>query len=133
MAENLNEYLKSHQARGFRKTPHYVAHGDFVTYYFRNDPCYAQRVDDLLTVFVTFGTKELVGCKIKGIKHILQTAGDFGIALADGNVRLGMFFFVGAALAKDEAQRSLYEQIGQHAKEATLDRKELETAFASIA
>jgi hypothetical protein len=37
-----------------------------------------------------------------------------------------MFFFVGAALAKDEAQRSRYEQIGEKAKEATVDRKELE-------
>ena len=126
MAENLIEHLESHRPKGFRLAPHYFAQGDFVTYYFRNDPCFAERVDDLLTVFLTFDTKELVGCKIKGVKHILQTAGDFGVALDDGDVRLGMFFFVGAALAKDEAQRSRYEQIGQKAKEALVDRRELE-------
>jgi hypothetical protein len=130
MAKNLSEYLETHRANGFRPAPHYFAQGDFVTYYFRNDPCYAERVDDLLTVFLTFDTKELVGCKIKGVKHILQTAGNFGVALNDGDLRLGMFFFVGAALAKDEAQRSRYEQIGEKAKEAVVDRRELEAVEA---
>ena len=126
MAQDLDEYLKTHRSQGFRPVPHYFAQGDFVTYYFRDDPCFAERVDDLLTVFLSFDTKELVGCKIKGVKHILQTAGDFGVALDDGEVRLGVFFFVGAALAKNDAQRNRYEQIGRQAQEATVDRKELE-------
>lgn len=96
------------------------------TYYFRDDPCYAERVDDILTVFFSFETKELVGCKVKGVKHILQTAGDFGVSLDDGAVRLGIFFFVGASLAKDQVQRGRYDQIGRQAKEVTLDRRELE-------
>jgi hypothetical protein len=83
-------------------------------------------VDDILTIFLTFDTNELVGCKIKGVKHILQTAGDFGVCLDDDLVRLGMFFFVGASLAKDEGQRRSYEQIGQKAKDITMDRKDLE-------
>jgi hypothetical protein len=128
MAANLDEYLETHSPKGFRPVPHYFAQGDFVTYYFRNDPCYAERVDDLLTVFLSMDSKELVGCKIKGVKHILQTAGDFGVSLDSGAVPLGMFFFVGAALAKDAAQRSRYEQIGEKAKEVTMDRKELEAA-----
>jgi hypothetical protein len=126
MAQDLADYLKTHPAKSFRAVPHYFPQGDFVTYYFRNDPCYAQRVDDLLTIFLAFDTDELVGCKIKGIRHIIQTAGDFGVALADGAVRLGMFFFVGASLAKDEDQRSRYEQIGREAKDVTVDRKQLE-------
>jgi hypothetical protein len=130
MAQNLEEYLEANRPRGFRGVPHYFAQGDFVTYYFRNDPCYAERVDDLLTVFLTFDSNEVVGCKIKGVKHILRTAGNFGVALDDGDVRLGMFFFVGAALAKDDAQRSRYEQIGAKAKEAIVDRKELDAAVA---
>jgi hypothetical protein len=129
MAQNLMEYLKAHPPQGFRPVPHYFPQGDFVTYYFRNDPCHAQRVDDLLTVFLTFDTNELVGCKIKGVKHILRTAGNFGVSLDAGAVRLGIFFFVGAALAKDEDQRSRYEEIGQKAKDVTMDRRELEAAY----
>src|ERR1022692_4092970 len=102
MAQDLTEYLKTHPSQGFKPVPQYFPQGDFVTYYFRNDPCYAQRVDDLLTVFLAFDTHEVVGCKIKGIKHITQTAGAFGVSLADEAVRLGTFFFVGASLAKDE-------------------------------
>jgi hypothetical protein len=128
MAADLMEYLKTHPPLGFRPVPHYFPQGDFVTYYFRNEPSYAERVDDLLTVYLTFDTKELVGCKIKGVKHILQTAGDLGVSLDDGLVRLGMFFFVGASLAKDEAQRTRYDQIGRQAKEVTMDRKQLEEA-----
>jgi hypothetical protein len=120
------EYLKTHSPQGFRAVPHYFPQGDFVTYYFRNDPCYAQRVDDLLTVFLAFDTNELVGCKIKGVRHILQAAGAFGVSLDDGMVRLGMFFFVGASWAKDESQRTRYEQIGREAKDVTMRREELE-------
>lgn len=126
MAQDLSDYLQNHRPKGFRPVPHYFAQGDYVTYYFRNDPCYAERVDDLLTLFLSFDNKELVGCKVKGVNHILQTAGNFGVDLSDGDVRLGIFFFVGAALAKDAAQRSRYEQIGREAKEVVVDRRELE-------
>ena len=128
MAQDLMEYLKAHPPEGFKPVPHYFPQGDFVTYYFRKDPCFAQRVDDLLTVYLAFDTKELVGCKIKGVKHILQTAGDFGVSLDDGAVRLGVFFFVGASLAKDEGQRNRYAEIGREAKDVEMDRKELQGA-----
>ena len=127
MAQDLIEYLKTHPAQGFRPVPHYFPEGDFVTYYFRNDPSYAQRVDDLLTVFLAFDTKELVGCKIKGVRHILQTAGDFGIGLDAGTVQLGFFFFVGASLAKEEMQKKRYEELRQKASEVSLDRRLLQT------
>jgi hypothetical protein len=128
MAQDLKEYLETNHAQGFRPVPHYFAQGDFVTYYFRNDRCYAQRLDDLVTVFLAFDSHELVGCKIKGVKHILQTAGDFGVTLDDGAVQLGLFFFIGAAMAKDEAQKKRYEELARIAKDATLDRSELQIA-----
>jgi hypothetical protein len=126
MAENLTEYLKEHPPQGWNAVPHYFPAEDYLTYYFRNDRCFSQRVDDLLTVYVSFETKELVGCKIKGVRHILQTAGDFEVTLDDGEVSLGFFFFVGASMAKDDAQRSRYEQIGKKAKDVRMKRKELE-------
>ena len=125
MAKNLDEYLEGHPPKGFRAVPHYFAQGDFLTYYFRNDPGYAQRVDDMLTVFLAFGTNELVGCKIKGVKHILQTAGDFGLALDHGTIQLGFFFFIGASVAKNDNQRKRYEELRQVAKAVTLDKREL--------
>jgi hypothetical protein len=128
MAESLTEYLAKNKPQGFRPVPHYFPQGDFVTYYFRNDPCYAQRLDDVVTVFLAFGTDELVGCKIKGVKKILQSAGDFDVHIEDSAIKLGLFFFVGAAVAKDESQRKRYDELQRLAKNATLDRRELQTA-----
>jgi hypothetical protein len=128
MAKDLKQYLEEHKSQGFRPVPHYFASGDFVTYYFRDDRCYAQRVDDLLTVYLALETHELVGCKIKGVKHILETAGNFGVFVDDGAVRLGLFFFYGIAGAKDEAQKKRYEELGRVAGSATLDPKELQPA-----
>src|SRR5437764_1273068 len=84
MAEDLKHYLQEHSCQGFRPIPHYFAAGDFVTYYFRNERCYAQRVDELLTVYLGQGTNELVGCKIIGVKHILETASTFGVTVHEG-------------------------------------------------
>lgn len=68
MEKNLNEFLENNRAKGFRKVLHYFPNGDFVSFYFRPDRCYAERVDDRLTVYLSMDTKELVGCKIKGVK-----------------------------------------------------------------
>jgi hypothetical protein len=128
MAQNLKEYLETNEAKGFRPVPHYFAQGDFVTYYLRNDRCYAQRLDDMVTIFLAFDSDVLVGCKIKGVKHILQTAGDFGVTLDDGAVQLGLFFFTGATMAKDEMQKKRYAELARMTKDVTLDRRELQPA-----
>lgn len=128
MAEDLKQYLQEHKCKGFRAVPHYIPRGDCVTYYFRNERCYAHPVDQLRTVYLAFETNELVGCKINGVKHILNTAGNYGVEVAGGELRLGLFFFVGAATAKDEEQKRRYEELGRIAKDATLDRKELQVA-----
>jgi hypothetical protein len=126
MAENLTEYLQGTACQGFKAVPHYFASGDHVSYYFRNDPCFARRIDDLLTVYLSQDTRELVGCKIKGVRHILDTAGEFGVLLNDGQIRMGLFFFYGAARAEHEEQKRQYEELGKIAKEAVLPKGELQ-------
>lgn len=128
MEQTLNEYLKTHDCQGFRPVPHYFAFGDYLTYYFRDDRAYEQRVDDLLTVYLSMSTDELVGCKIKGVAHILRTAGDFGVRVDDGDVRLGFFFFVGASTATGEEGKKRYEELRRVAKDVKVKREE----FASI-
>jgi len=128
MAQDLIEYLRTHSAKGFKPEPHYFTDGDFLTYYFRNDRCYAKRIDDILTVFLSIDGNELVGCKIKGVKHILQKAGNFRVTLDGGPVQLGLFFFAGASAATDELQLRHYEQLGQVASEVTVNQQELQGA-----
>ena len=126
MVEDLKQYLAEHRCKGFRAAPHYFANGDFLTYFMCEDRCFAERVDELLTVYIAFDTKEVVGCKIKGVSQVLKTAGNFGVALGDGEVRLGFLFFAGAATAKDDIQLQRYEQVGKIASNIKLDRKELQ-------
>lgn len=128
MAQDLNQYLETHKCQGFKPVPHYFPTGDFVSYFFSNERCHEQRVDDLLTVYLANDTKKLVGCKIEGVKHILDMAGNFGVRVDDGEVKLGLFFWMGASLAKDELQKGRYEELNRLAKDAAIDRREFKAA-----
>lgn len=104
METSLSQYLKANKPGPFRSVPHYVRSGDYLTYFLSDRECYAKRLDDVVTLYLEPGTDRLVGCKVKGVKRILRSAGDFGIDLDGGKqVRLGLFFFVGAA--PDRADR----------------------------
>lgn len=126
MGADLTEYLRDKPCQGFHAVPRYSRLGDTVTFFFAPDRCHAQRVDDLLTVYLSHATGQLVGCKIKGVQHILRTAGEFGVELEDGVIRLGLFFFVGALQAQAEPQRRRYRELGELAKNVTLDRSHLQ-------
>lgn len=129
MEKNLTEFLENNRPKGFRQIPHYFPNGDFVSFYFCNDRCYAERVDDRLTVYLSMATRELVGCKIKGVRQALQTAGDFGVDLDLGKIRLKFLFFVGAlSHEKESSQRHRYDELSEKSMGAELDLKELELA-----
>jgi hypothetical protein len=68
---DLTEYLESGTPEGFTPTPHYFPDGDFVSLYVSNERCYADRIDDLLTVYYSDTTGKIVGCKIKGVRQVL--------------------------------------------------------------
>jgi len=120
MADDLMDYLKTHPCKGFRPAPRYSAPGDFVTFYFREERAFARRVDDLLTVYLSMETKELVGCKIKGVKHLLQTAGSLFVSIDAGKVRLAFFFALGEKVARDPEQKRLYQELAALTKDVEL-------------
>jgi hypothetical protein len=122
MVENLSDFLKNNSCKGFKSVPQYFANGDFVTLYFKDERCHALRIDDLLTVYLSTTTNELVGFKIKGVKHIIEHAGNFGVLFNADQIRMGLFFFVGAAAAKDRSQLRWYNEIGKQAADVSLDR-----------
>lgn len=51
--------------------PWYSAKGDCVFCYFSDEPSYAERVTDYLTMYRQFGTDEPTGLKVKNIQQIL--------------------------------------------------------------
>ena len=93
----LSEYLRENRPESFRAEPAYVPSGDYLAYFLKDVPHLSERLDAVVTLYLAADTRELVGCKIKGVRHILKTAGAFGVGVTDGNLKLGFFFFLGAA------------------------------------
>ncbi len=110
MEQDLKQYLADHPSKGFRAVPHYFPAGDYVTFYVKDERCFAERVDDLLTVFLSSETGEMVGCKIKGIKHLLAALGVFGVVVSSADLALELFCVMGKSSAKDRDQRRRYDE-----------------------
>jgi hypothetical protein len=81
MAETLIDYLEKIEPQGFEPRPIYSADGDFITVYLTDEDSYAERVDQLLTVYLSVEKHALVGCKIEGVCRLLKTLGDFGVSI----------------------------------------------------
>jgi hypothetical protein len=125
MERDLNQYLAENPCKGFRPVPHYFPTGDYVTYYVRDERCHSERVDDLLTVFLSDETKEMVGCKIKGVRRLLDAMGTFGIFVESDHVSLEMFFVLAKFAAKDQDQRRRYEEVIPLVRDAAISRGEI--------
>ena len=125
MAQNLSEYLEEHPCKGFDPVPHYSAAGDYVSYFFRNERCFAQRLDELVTVYLAMDSRELVGCKIKGVRHILETAGKLGVSLDGGDLRLGLLFLPGAVNASEVEHKQRYDELARLTRDAVVKREEV--------
>jgi hypothetical protein len=124
---NLNEYIEQNPPRPFCVAPVYFPTGDFLTYLLKDGPSIAERLDDVVTLYLSPGTRELIGFKVKGVRHILEKASAFGVGVGGGDgVRLGLFFFAGAA--PDRADRlpkmKWYERLEAFA-DITIDRQTL--------
>jgi len=68
MAESLIEYMKNKEVIGFESRPVYSRDGDFLTLFLKDEDYYAERIDDLLTVYYSTQSDELIGCKVKGVQ-----------------------------------------------------------------
>ena len=121
MAANLMKYLEKARPKGFKLRPYYGHEEDCLVFYFDNAESYARRVDQLLTLFFSLKTNELVGCQVKGVRKNLKRLGDFGISVKHGKVRLDLFFHLLAFLAEKPAQRKKYLELSERSKNMDLE------------
>jgi hypothetical protein len=130
MANQLTEYLQGRVCRGFHPHPFYSKEGDFLTYFFRGDNAYAERIDDILTVYRSMDTTELVGFKIKGVRYIVETLGEFHRQYRDedGEVMLSLLVIAGMALSNDPDAKMHYKEIGRQTQTIPLNTRELQPA-----
>jgi hypothetical protein len=88
--------LLARPAEQFRPTATYDPDGDCIEFLTKPDPFYAERVDDLVTVYYSQETGDVVGSLIKGAgrfcaEYTKKTPG-FLIVIHDGRVRLEHLF-----------------------------------------
>ncbi|MDQ3622640.1 MAG: hypothetical protein M3463_09150 [Verrucomicrobiota bacterium] len=88
----LTEHLTGKKPAKFTPRPLYIPEGDALIFYFKDDESYAERVDDLLTVYRSIKTKQMVGCEIKGVRCILKRLGDFGLSIKSGKIDMTLLF-----------------------------------------
>ncbi len=88
--------LLARPAEQFEPTATYDADGDCIEFLARPDPFVAERIDDLVTVYYSQETGELVGSLIKGVSRfcaeIAKRMPGFKIEVHDGSVRLVHIF-----------------------------------------
>ena len=126
MGETLMEFLNGKEPRGFESRPIYSPDGDFISLYLRDEDSYAERVDDLLTIYRSVENDALVGWKIKGVRRLLKALGDFGVSVQDEEVGVNLLILAGAALASTPRQIERYQQLGREAQNLRIPRKTLE-------
>jgi hypothetical protein len=126
MHDDLMEFLETKEPLGFESRPTYSPDGDFLTFYFRADEAYAERVDELLTVFRAIDSHELVGCKVKGVRRIVQTIRNFGVTIRPEWGHPLSLLFMSAACGKPPELQKYYEEMGRYTSAVPFDVSELE-------
>ena len=80
----------------FKPTAVHDRDGDCIEFLAKPDPFYAERVDDLVTVYYSQDTGEVIGSLIKGVSRfyekVLEQMPGFRIEIIDGRVKLVHIF-----------------------------------------
>jgi hypothetical protein len=79
-------------APAFQPSAAYDSDGDCIEFLIKPDPFYAERLDDLVTVYFSQETKEIIGSLIKGVHGLLKKHPGLNIDIQDGRVRLVHLF-----------------------------------------
>jgi len=96
---------------------HYDSDSDAVTFYFSNEPDYRKRLNTRVTIYLSDATHELVGCRIKGVRRVLEDIGWFDVSIKHGRARLDILFLpLHEAFADDEDARQFYRKLGDMAR-----------------
>jgi hypothetical protein len=84
------------QAEKFSPTAYYDPDGDCIEFLARRDNFYADRVDDLVTVYYSEETHEVIGSLLKGVtrlcEQLLERLPGFKIEIQPGRVKLVHIF-----------------------------------------
>lgn len=120
--------LLARPAGRFRPTATYDPDGDCIEFLAKPDPFYAERVDDLVTVYYSQDSHEVIGSLLKGVsrfcRQTLATMPGFCIEIHDGKVRLVHIFQArlwSAPRQPEDAVTLVYRKLIEVAEEAAVE------------
>lgn len=79
---------------------------DALTVYFEGDPDYSERLNEHVTLYRSLETKEVVGCRIKGIAGIIADLPNY-IHINKRDVQLSLIFLAYRGGAPDDVARTM--------------------------
>ena len=112
----------------FRPVVTYDPDGDCIEFLAKPDSFYAERVDNLITVYYSHDTNEIVGSLIKGVsrfmKEVVERYPGFVIEIQGGKVLLQHLFLArlwSAAPAKGKVPVRIYKKLVEVAAESNAE------------
>ena len=112
----------------FKPTAYYDSDGDCIEFLAKPDPFREERVDDLVTVYYSQKTGEVIGSMIKGVSKLAQRLKQklpgFMITIEDRRIRLEHLFLAGMWLQKSEPQAIdvlAYKKLAEIAQRTSVD------------
>lgn len=120
--------LLARPAEQFEPTATYDPDGDCIEFLVKPDSFYAERIDDLVTVYYSQETGEVIGSLIKGVRRfrdkLLKIIPGFQIEIHDGKVRLVHIFRARLWIARPTPESRLvltYEKLMEMAEESRVE------------
>jgi len=120
--------LLAKPASEFKPAAYYDPDGDCIEFLAKPDPFHEERIDDLVTVYYSQRTGEVIGSLIKGVsklkKRLEQQLPGFMITIEDGRIRLEHLFLAGMWLQKSEPQAMevlAYKKLAEIAERTSVD------------
>ncbi len=112
----------------FRPTATYDSDGDSIEFLAGPDPFYAERVDDLVTVYYSQESGRVVGSFIKGVSNFCRAFSEkmpgFLIDIEDGRVKLKHIFLASLWSSQHSSQalpRLVYKKLIAIAKDTEVE------------
>jgi hypothetical protein len=120
--------LLAQPAEEFKPTATYDRDGDCIEFLAKPDSFYAERIDDLVTVYYSQDTDEVIGSLIKGVSKFCQELEGklpgFKIEIHDGPVRLQHIFLArmwSAKLDPQDVATLTYRKLVEVARDAVVE------------
>ena len=120
--------LLARPASEFKPTAYYDSDGDCIEFLAKPDAFYEERVDDVVTVYYSRKTGEVIGSLIKGVsklkKRLAEKLPGFMISIEDGRIRLEHLFLAGIWMEKSEPQAIsvlTYKKLAEIAKRTSVE------------